>query len=184
MRRYTDVLAVPILCHLFTEILHSYRLLHSRNLLSLPQIDDKIPTDCYRAYSQRRRYWKDFAKSLILTHRLYLHFFNQLEDVLLIGLLLNIKSLCSNHVLLNLFVHWCFSLHHTQRFAWNSCFINGVFFYVVIVFNLKKNHFCFGEKSLNNLGEFTRRTENTWQHQFIGAFSCDSNESMFLCGMC
>lgn len=35
-------MAVPIHIILFTQILHSYRILHSRNLLSLSQIDDNI----------------------------------------------------------------------------------------------------------------------------------------------
>lgn len=40
-----------------------------------------------------------FAENLILMHRLQLHFFSQLGNIFLIGLLLQIQMLCSNSVL-------------------------------------------------------------------------------------
>lgn len=134
-------MAIPILYLLFTQILHSHRLLHNRNLLPYlkPMSISLLPI----TENVLREELEKFAENLILMHRLQLHFFSQLGNIFLIELLLQIQMLCSNSVLWNLLYHWQFSLYHTLRFFWNSWFIDGSFVDVGTVLNFKKNHFCF-----------------------------------------
>lgn len=62
------------------------------------QTDDKLPVGYYRVCSWSGNYQKGFVKVLTGAHRLHLYFFTQLDSILLIGLLLQIKTVCSNIV--------------------------------------------------------------------------------------
>lgn len=75
-------MVIPTLFLLFTQILHSHRLLHSRNLL--PYLKPMTTSLLAIAEHVLREELEEFAKNLILMHRLQLHFFSQLGDILLI----------------------------------------------------------------------------------------------------
>lgn len=139
-------IAIPILFLLFVQILCSHRLLHSRNHLSLPQTDDNIPIDYYRARSQRRMYQKGFTKNLILTHKLYLiqsagwHLANWIPPANLEAMF---KPCPLKSVLASIF---SFSTHTEicpkfMVYWWELC-------WCCYCFQSKKNNFCFEEKKI------------------------------------
>lgn len=85
-------MAIPTLFLFFTQILHSHRLLHSRVLL--PYLKAMLTSLVANTEHVLGEELEKFAKNLIWMHRLQLHFFSQLGNMLLIGLL-QIQRLCS-----------------------------------------------------------------------------------------